>query len=96
MGNRGVEVDKTIAVAAPADQLFRLWRDLENLPRFMSHLERVKVTIPLGVHVSLQYNPPGAAFGHAIASLFGEDAGRQIEEDVEAFKRRVENGELAA
>jgi uncharacterized membrane protein len=31
-------------VNAPADRLFRLWRNLENLPRFMSHLERVTVT----------------------------------------------------
>jgi uncharacterized membrane protein len=48
------------------------------------------------VHVSLQFNPPGAAFGHAIASLFGKDAGRKIEADLEDFKRRIENGELAA
>jgi uncharacterized membrane protein len=48
------------------------------------------------LHVSLQYNPPGGEMGHVLASLFGEDAGRQIEEDLQNFKRAVESGELAA
>jgi uncharacterized membrane protein len=39
-----VKVEKTVAVDPPTDRLFQLWRDLENLPRFMSHLERVRVT----------------------------------------------------
>lgn len=45
-GNLGVKIEKTIRVNAPRDQVFRLWRNFENLPRFMSHLERVSVTGP--------------------------------------------------
>jgi uncharacterized membrane protein len=41
-GNRGIKIEREVAVNAPADTLYRLWRDLENLPRFMSHLERVE------------------------------------------------------
>jgi uncharacterized membrane protein len=41
-GNRGVKIEREITVAAPPDTLYRLWRDLANLPRFMSHLQRVE------------------------------------------------------
>src|SRR5688572_2370113 len=43
LGNRGVKIDREITVQAPADTLYRIWRNFENLPRFMSHLERVRV-----------------------------------------------------
>lgn len=42
-GNLGIKVDKDVMVQAPPGRVDRLWRDLENLPRFMSHLERVEV-----------------------------------------------------
>jgi uncharacterized membrane protein len=152
VGNLGVKVDRRIAVGAPPERLFRLWRNFENLPRFMSHLDRVTVIdgtrsrwtvrAPAGTRVeweaeiinerageliawrsvgnpmvdsagsvrferapdgqgtildvSLQYRPPGGQLGHAVAALFGEDAGRQIEEDLQSFKREVESGRLAA
>jgi uncharacterized membrane protein len=41
-GNRGVKIDREVTVSAPADTLYRIWRDLESLPRFMSHLQRVE------------------------------------------------------
>jgi uncharacterized membrane protein len=41
-GNRGVKVERDVLVNASADTLYQLWRDLEHLPRFMSHLERVE------------------------------------------------------
>ena len=47
------------------------------------------------VSVSLQYAPPGGELGHALA-LFGEDAGRQIDDDLRAFKHAVETGRRAA
>lgn len=151
-GNLGIKVERTVTVHAPPDQLFRVWRNLENLPQFMSHLERVEVTGPrrsrwtlktpvvpaiqwdaeiineksneliawqsIGhplvnsagsvrfeptadgsgthVHVSLQYDPPGGRVGHAVAALFGEDAGQQIDRDLQSFKRAMERGERAA
>jgi uncharacterized membrane protein len=38
----GVKVTRGIIVHRSAAELFRMWRDLEGLPRFMSHLESVK------------------------------------------------------
>jgi uncharacterized membrane protein len=34
----------TITVNRPAQEVYRYWRDFENLPRFMSHLESVRIT----------------------------------------------------
>jgi uncharacterized membrane protein len=38
----GVRVEKTITVNRPRDVLFRYWRNLENLPKIMRHLESVR------------------------------------------------------
>jgi uncharacterized membrane protein len=40
---RGVRVEKSVTVNASPEDLYRFWRNFENLPRFMSHLESVKV-----------------------------------------------------
>ena len=40
---RGVHVRKIITIGRPAEDLYRFWRDFENLPRFMRHLEAVQV-----------------------------------------------------
>lgn len=40
---KAVKVEKTITVDAPPDVLYRVWRNFENLPRFMRHLESVRV-----------------------------------------------------
>ena len=40
---KGIRVEESVIVdASPAD-LFRFWRNFENLPKFMSHLQSVKV-----------------------------------------------------
>jgi uncharacterized membrane protein len=38
---RGVTVRRTVAINKPVDEVFAFWRDFENLPRFMRHLESV-------------------------------------------------------
>jgi uncharacterized membrane protein len=38
-----VEVHETITIARSAEELYRFWRDLRNLPRIMSHLHSVEV-----------------------------------------------------
>lgn len=149
VGNLGVKIDREIGVNATPDRLYRIWRNFENLPKLLSHVERVEVLSPtrsrwtlkapinvsweaelindktneviawrtvgnqwvnhagsvtfqpIGdgstrVHVSLQYDPPGGRIGHAVASLFAEDAGSQVERDLVNFKRAVEEGRLAA
>ena len=41
-GNKGIKVVKTITVARPPQEVYRYWRKLENLPRFMEHVESVR------------------------------------------------------
>ena len=41
-GSRGVNVLERVAVERPIEQLYRFWRNLENLPQFMRHLESVE------------------------------------------------------
>lgn len=48
------------------------------------------------VRVALQYDPPGGSAGHALATLFGGDAGARIERDLQNFKRVIESGEAVA
>jgi uncharacterized membrane protein len=38
----GVHVTSVITIGRPAEEVYRFWRDLENLPRFMEHLESVR------------------------------------------------------
>ena len=60
-GSRGVIVEDAITIHRPVSEVYSYWRNLENLPRFMEHLEEVRVTDrfhshwvargPLGMHV---------------------------------------------
>ena len=43
-GERGFKVEKSVTINRPAIELYTFWRNFENLPRFMNHLESVKVT----------------------------------------------------
>ena len=43
-GPRGVHVTESIVVRAPREKVYAFWRSLSNLPRFMTHLERIDVT----------------------------------------------------
>lgn len=40
---QGIRTKKSITVRAPVEEIYRFWRDFENLPRFMRHLESVEV-----------------------------------------------------
>lgn len=40
-GERGVRVHESIRLELPVNEVYRFWRRIENLPRFMSHLESV-------------------------------------------------------
>lgn len=42
-GNRGIKVEKSFFVQREPEKLFRAWRNFENLPHFMTHLESVRV-----------------------------------------------------
>jgi uncharacterized membrane protein len=41
-GNKGVKVTKSVTVSRPRDEVYRYWRNLENLSRFMEHVESVR------------------------------------------------------
>ncbi len=40
-GSRGTPVEVAVTIARPHDELYRYWRQLEHLPRFMPHLVSV-------------------------------------------------------
>jgi uncharacterized membrane protein len=71
-----IHVEKSITIGLSPDEVYRFWRDLENLPRFMAHLESVTVEngtstwrakAPAGVTVEWQaevvLDRPGQAIG---------------------------------
>ena len=37
-------ISRSVTVNCPREQVYQFWRDLENLPRFMQHLEAVTAT----------------------------------------------------
>jgi uncharacterized membrane protein len=39
----GIQVATAFTINKPADELYRFWRKLDNLPQFMEHLESVQV-----------------------------------------------------
>ena len=38
----GVRVEETVSILRPREELYTFWRNFENLPRFMRHLESVR------------------------------------------------------
>ena len=49
-GSAGINVQESVTIARTPQELYRFWRNLENLPRFMAHLasvERVTGDLPL-------------------------------------------------
>lgn len=40
----GIRVRKSVTVGRPPEEVYAFWHDFENLPRFMQHLESVRVT----------------------------------------------------
>jgi uncharacterized membrane protein len=40
-GSRGIHVEDAVTINRPISEVYRFWRNFENLPRFMNHLESV-------------------------------------------------------
>ena len=40
-GSRGIHVEQAVTVMKPVSEVYRFWRNFENLPKFMQHLESV-------------------------------------------------------
>ncbi|MDB4960405.1 MAG: cyclase [Myxococcales bacterium] len=45
IGREGIEIEKTITVHAPVENVFDLWERFENFPKFMEHVREVEVDI---------------------------------------------------
>jgi len=58
-GSGGIRVAESVTIQRSPEELYRFWRDLENLPRFMTHLVSVKQTDPQHSHWVAQA-PAGA------------------------------------
>lgn len=82
---QGTRVDATVTVKKSVDEVYRFWRDFENLPRFMAHLADVDTTTdgrsrwtaqgPLGLQVQWEAQLIADEPGRLIAwkSLSGSD-----------------------
>ena len=42
-GGRGIHVEESVSINKPIHEVYRFWRNLENLPSFMQHLESVSM-----------------------------------------------------
>jgi uncharacterized membrane protein len=47
---RGVTARRTVSINKPVEEVYAFWRDFENLPRFMRHLESVTCDGPRQSH----------------------------------------------
>jgi uncharacterized membrane protein len=47
---QGVKIEKTIKIHRPPEELYRFWRNLENLPQIMRHLKKVEPIDSLHSH----------------------------------------------
>jgi len=148
--DQGIQVKESVTIMRPAEELYSFWRNFENLPQFMKHLESVKVldnrrshwkakapagmtvewdaeitqeqepsliawrsvekaqvpnqgsvrfeTLPANrgtkVSIDLRYDPPAGKIGAAIAKLFREEPGQQVEGDMRRFKNLMESSEI--
>lgn len=79
-GQQGIQVQRAVTVNKPRDELFRIWRNFENLPRFMTHLNRVDVD-----------ESTGGTRSHWVAKA---PFGREVEWDSDVIEER-ENEHIA-
>ncbi len=71
----GVKITQAVAINASAEDLFNIWRNFENLPRFMSHLIRIKARRNRSHWVA--HGPAGTPIAWD-AEIVTEDPGRMI------------------
>ena len=57
----GVKVERSVTIDRSPEELFRFWRNFENLPRIMTHLESVRTTSPNQSHWAAK-GPLGTSF----------------------------------
>lgn len=70
--------EKSIRVNAPADQVYRFWRNFENFPQFMEHVEEVRA---VGGNDRLSHWKIEGPLGKSVefdAELTQDEPGKQI------------------
>ena len=72
-GHEGIRVERSVTINRPKKELYRMWSDFENLPRFMQHLE------------SVQVDPIDGGRSHWVAKA---PLGKKIEWDSEVTEER--------
>ncbi|MFT3895941.1 MAG: SRPBCC family protein [Anaerolineales bacterium] len=80
VGAQGIRVERAVTINKPREELFRIWRNFENLGRFMQHLKYVRVD-----------ESSGGKRSHWVAKA---PLGKEIEWDSEITEER-ENEYLA-
>jgi len=92
-GPAGVPVEWNARLVEAESHAFLLWRSVsgsavkhEGCVRFEPSGRGTRVT------VQLRYVPPGGAFGHAVARLFGADPKSEMDADLMRMKSMIETG----
>jgi uncharacterized membrane protein len=75
LGENGIKVEKAVIINRPAGELYTFWRELKNLPKFMSHLESI-TTIGQGITRWVAKGPFGTVFWDA--EIIKDEPGRLI------------------
>lgn len=74
--DHGIHIEASVTIDKPADELYRFWRNFENLPRFMRHLEAVR-TLDAGRSHWRAKAPAGTTVQWA-AQIINEEENRLI------------------
>ena len=71
-----VQIEKQLTINRPPQEVYNFWRNLENLPQFMKHLESVQVTGETSSHWKAR--GPGGITVEWDAEMTHDDPGRQL------------------
>jgi uncharacterized membrane protein len=73
---RGIKLEKSVTINRSPEELYRFWRNFENLPRFMNHLESVRETGPGRSHWTAK--APAGSTVEWDAEIYNEKEGEMI------------------
>lgn len=73
---RGIKLEKSVNINRAPEELYRFWRNFENLPRFMNHLESVRETGPGRSHWTAK--APAGSTVEWDAEIYNEKEGEMI------------------
>ena len=74
--NSGLRIEKAVTIGLPPKQVYEFWRNLENLPLFMKHLESVQITGERTSHWKAA--GPGGVSAEWDAEMMEDTPGQQI------------------